>query len=244
MVLNIFLGRTKKKKAYENISIIINLSFHFLSLLYGFSQPSSIYYYYRHYSFYYRADENGVKLPKIHLILCKVSSSSDQETKIGIGGNTPTAEEIDKCWRFVYDIYTKHRDAFETRTSPISAISHSLNERSTSITPRLSSISMTPSSYHEQRYSASTPVTPATTSHFHNHVSNSNSLTQPYYAQTFEEFMRQYVMHIGNETNVVSRIAVKSHSPLLPVRHPHQSQEYQICAQTFDKTLNDIVERI
>ncbi|CAF1445758.1 unnamed protein product [Adineta steineri] len=212
------------------------------SLLYGFSQPSSIYYYYRHYSFYYRADENGVKLPKIHLILCKVSSDN-QEMKIGIGGNTPTAVEIDKCWRFVYDIYTKHMDAFEIRTFPTSPIL-SLNERSTSTTPRLSSISMTPQSYREQRHSTSTPNTPATTSHFHNHINNSNNLSLQYQAQTFEEFMRQYVMHIGNETNVVSRIAVKSHSPLLPVKHPHQSQEYQIGAQTFDKTLNDIIERI
>jgi hypothetical protein len=112
------------------------------------------------------------------------------------------------------------------------------------MTPRLSSISTTPSSLHEPRYSASTPVTPASISHFHNHISNSNNLTQQYQIQTFEEFMRQYVMHIGNETNVVSRIAIKSHSPLLAVKHPHHSHEYQICAQTFDKTLNDIVERI
>jgi hypothetical protein len=97
---------------------------------------------------------------------------------------------------------------------------------------------------HEHRISASTPVTPQSTSHFHNHIGNSNNLAQPYQAQTYEEFMCQYVMQIGNETNVVSRIAVKSHSPLLAVKHPHHSHEYQTCAQTFDKTLNDIVERI
>jgi hypothetical protein len=56
--------------------------------------------------------------------------------------------------------------------------------------------------------------------------------------------MYQYVMHIGNETNTVSRIAVKSHSPLLPFKHSHHLHEYQSTAQTFDKTLNDIVERI
>jgi len=214
----------------------------FLSLLYGFSQPSSIYYYYRHYSFYYRADENGVKLPKIHLILCKNTPPS-KESKIGIGGNTPSIEEIDKCWRFVYDIFTKHRDAFEIRSSSIATMSSS-SERLPITPPRLSTISATPSSSQEHRYSASTPVTPATTTHFHNHIGNSNNLTQQYQIQTFEEFMRQYVMHIGNETNVVSRIAVKSHSPLLAVKHSHHSHEYQICAQTFDKTLNDIVERI
>ncbi|UJR26607.1 hypothetical protein I4U23_007926 [Adineta vaga] len=212
------------------------------SLLYGFSQPSSIYYYYRHYSFYYRADENGVKLPKIHLILCKVSSNNP-EMKIGIGGNTPAATEIEKCWRFVYDIYTKHRDAFEMHTIPSSPIPSS-NERSTSMTPRLSSISMTPTFHHQQRYSASTPVTPATISHFHNHITHTNHSNEQYQAQTFEDFMQQYVMLIGNESNVVSRIAIKSHSPLLAVKHPHPSHEYQSCAQTFDKTLNDIVERI
>lgn len=213
------------------------------SLLYGFSQPSSIYYYYRHYSFYYRADENGVKLPKIHLILCKVTPSS-KDSKIGIGGNTPSAEEIDKCWRFVYDIYTKHRDAFEIRTQTTVSLLSTSNDRLPTSAPRLSSISTPPSSIHEQRYSASTPVTPASTSHFHNHIGNSTSLAQTYQPQTFEDFMRAYVMHIGNESNVVSRIAVKSHSPLLAVKHSHHSQEYQICAQTFDKTLNDIVERI
>lgn len=213
------------------------------SLLYGFSQPSSIYYYYRHYSFYYRADENGVKLPKIHLILCKMSPPN-KELKIGIGGNTPSAEEIDKCWRFVYDIYSRHRDAFEIRTTSFSAVSTSHERLPTTTTVRLSSISTSPSSSHGPRYSSSTPVTPASISHFHNHIGNSLHSTEPYQIQTFEEFMRQYVMYIGNETNIVSRIAIKSHSPLLSVKHPHHSHEYQLTAQTFDKTLNDIVERI
>ncbi|CAF1256927.1 unnamed protein product [Rotaria sordida] len=182
------------------------------SLLYGFSQPSSIYSYYRHYSFYYRADENGVKLPKIHLILC-TASSINKETKLGINNNSlPKPEEINNCWHFVYDIYTKHRDAFEIHS----------NQK---LSPRLSSSS---TSSNDQHF----------TSSFNNHT---NNLTQ---VETFEEFMSQYVMHINNESNIVSRIAVKSHSPLLAVKHPHHSHEYQSTAQTFDKTLNDIVERI
>lgn len=172
-------------------------------------------------------------------------SSTNQEPKFGIGGNTPSAVEIEKCWRFVYDVYTKHRDAFEMRTQPPSSPMSSLSDRPTSMTPRLSSISMTPTFHHEPRYSASTPATPAPISHFHNHISQVNHASQTMQqTQTFEEFMRQYVMHIGNETNIVSRIAVKSHSPLLAVKHPHPSRDYQICAQSFDKTLNDIVERI
>lgn len=165
----------------------------------------------------------------------------NKESKIGIGGNTPSAEEIDKCWRFVYDIYSRHRDAFEIRSTSFSAVSSS-NERLPTV--RLSSISTSPSSSHGPRYSSSTPVTPASISHFHNHIGNSINSTEPRQIQTFEEFMRQYVMYIGNETNVVSRMAVKSHSPLLAVKHPHHSHEYQLTAQTFDKTLNDIVERI
>ena len=173
--------------------------------------------------------------------------NSTRESTLGIGNNTATAEEIDKCWRFVYDIYTKHRDAFEMRsayTSPYS--SPSPNERSsmTPMTPRFSSISSTPSSIHDQRHSTSSPLSSPAAAHVHNHLSNSNSLSPAYQTQSFEEFMRQYVMHIGHESNVVSRIAVKSHSPLLAVKHPHHSHEYQISAQTFDKTLNDIVERI
>lgn len=175
-----------------------------------------------------------------------MAAGNSKDSSLGISNTNPNAEEIDKCWRFVYDIYTKHRDAFEIRTnmSTSPAISM-LHEKFTGspMTPRLSSISSTPSSIHEHRLSASTPVTPALP-HMHNHLSNSNNTTITAQAQTFEEFMRQYVMHIAPETNVVSRIAVKSHSPLLAVKHPHHSNEYQVCAQSFDKTLNDIVERI
>ena len=181
MVSNIYSGKKK--------SMIIKLTRFVCSLLYGFSQPSSIYYYYRHYSFYYRADENGVKLPKIHLILSKSSSKESTPTK---------AEEIEKCWQFIYDIYTKHRYTFEQRPSSDQRSIGSLN----------------------------------------NYL---NHLTQ---AETFEEFMSQYVMHIGNETNTISRIAIKTHSPLLPLKNPHHVREYQSTAQSFDKTLNDIVERI
>lgn len=152
------------------------------SLLYGFSQPSSIYYYYRHYSFYYRADENGVKLPKIHLILCKASSLHPTGTR--------KVDELDACWRSIYDIYSKHRDAFENRV----------------------------------------------------HERTNASFVDP--VDTFDEFLSHYVMRIGHETNVVSRIAVKSHSPLLAVKHPHHSHEHQSNAHSFDKTLNEIVERI
>jgi hypothetical protein len=56
--------------------------------------------------------------------------------------------------------------------------------------------------------------------------------------------MSQYVMQIASETNTISRIAVKSHSPLLPIKNPHHLREYQSTAQGFDKILNDIVERI
>jgi cellulose biosynthesis protein BcsQ len=84
------------------------------SLLYGFSQPSSIYYYYRHYSFYYRADENGVKLPKIHLILSKESSLL-KDSNLNL--SSTKTDEIEKCWQFIYDIYTKHRYTFEQRSS-------------------------------------------------------------------------------------------------------------------------------
>lgn len=50
------------------------------ALLYGFSHPSNVYYYYRHYSFYYRANQHDVKLPKIHLILNKINKPTSQNT--------------------------------------------------------------------------------------------------------------------------------------------------------------------
>lgn len=138
-----------------------------------------------------------MKLPKIHLILCRTNSPS-KESNSDICHTSPIkAEEIEKCWHFVYDIYTKHRYTFEQRSS------------------------MDPRS-----------------------ITNNNHFDQYNQAETFEEFMSQYVMHIGNEANTISRIAVKSHSPLLPLKNPHHLREYQSTAQTFDKTLNDIVERI
>ena len=181
MVSNISLG-----KSFRFAFIDLHHCLFSLSLLYGFSQPSSIYYYYRHYSFYYRADENGIKLPKIHLILCKASESKSH------------SDDLEKYWRFIYEIYNKHRDAFESRPS--------FEQTSNSL--------------------------------FSNHLS------QLIQIETFEEFLEQYVMHIAHETNVVSRMAVKSHSPLLNVKHPHPTDDYQSTVQTFDKTLNDIVERI
>lgn len=50
------------------------------ALLYGFSQPSQVYYYYRHFSFYFRAKEHEVQLPRIHLILNKTSCTPDKKT--------------------------------------------------------------------------------------------------------------------------------------------------------------------
>lgn len=72
------------------------------ALLYGFSQPSNVYFYYRHYSFYFRALEHDVKLPKIHLILnsYKTTASLSNEAE----------------WEFIYDVYNKHPQAFKSQT--------------------------------------------------------------------------------------------------------------------------------
>jgi hypothetical protein len=125
---------------------------------------------------------------------------------LSVNHHSSKTAETEKYWRSIYEIYTKHRDAFDNR----------LPERSS---PRLSSSSI------DQ---------PSLSNHVHHCTP----------AETFDEFLSQYVMHIAHETNVVSRIAVKSHSPLLSVKHPHHSHDYQSSVQTFDKTLNEIVERI
>ena len=148
-------------------------------------------------------------MPKIHLILYK-TLSLDKESKLVAGRHSsPKREELDKCWDFIYNIYLKHRDAFEIHS----------NEQPSS-RPSVSS-----SDQHS-------------TSSVNNHF---NDLIQP---ETYEEFMCQYVMHIVDDMNTVSRIAVKAHSPLLAFKNPHHLYEYQAAAQTFDQTLNDIVERI
>lgn len=70
------------------------------ALLYGFSQPSDVYYYYRHFSFYYRALEHDVKLPKIHLILYRNLSTTSLTTS------------GDSEWEIIYDLFRKHSNAF------------------------------------------------------------------------------------------------------------------------------------
>ncbi|CAF1526457.1 unnamed protein product, partial [Didymodactylos carnosus] len=200
------------------------------SLLYGFSQPSNVYYYYRHYSFYYRADENGVKLPKIHLILCTVKEQKQHQQ------TTNNTSDIEKCWRFVFDIYTKHRDAFESYRSSIPALlNNNYNVTTTTSPSSSSSSSSTASNTQHHPHSDSISISNNT----HNYSSLSSNQNG---AQTFQEFMKQYVIHIGTDTNIVSRIAVKAHSPLLAVKNPHP--EHATCAQSFDKILNEIVERI
>lgn len=105
---------------------------------------------------------------------------------------------MNQYWHSIYEIYVKHRDAFESRTF--------LNN------------------------------------HFNHHSNESPSSTST--GETFDDFLSEYVMHISHESNVVSRLAVKSHSPLLAVKHAHPSSDHHYTAQSFDKILNDIVERI
>jgi hypothetical protein len=81
------------------------------ALLYGYSHPSSAYFYYRHLSFYYRANEYEIKLPKIHLILNKIANSQcDTSFKCK---NNHENNELD--WEFIFDLYKKHPQAFNIR---------------------------------------------------------------------------------------------------------------------------------
>jgi cellulose biosynthesis protein BcsQ len=66
------------------------------ALLYGFSQPSNVYFYYRHFSFYYKALEHDITLPKIHLILNRLT----------------TINKNDSAWEFIFDLYKKHPQSF------------------------------------------------------------------------------------------------------------------------------------
>ena len=123
------------------------------ALLYGFSHPSNVYYYYRHFSFYYRAIEHDVQLPKIHLILNKVTKSVGFEDCI----NNQTE------WNLIFELFKKHPEAFNltNRTTP----------------------------------------------------------------QNLSEFKELFVIDIWEQvgTNQAVRQAIKSHSPLLSVRHFHHS---------------------
>lgn len=92
------------------------------ALLYGFSQPSNVYYYYRHLSFYYRANEHDVKLPKIHLILNKITNPIDPSLPI------TTTNKNDAEWDFIFDLYKKHPQAFRSRLDQQSVAPQTLNE--------------------------------------------------------------------------------------------------------------------
>lgn len=74
------------------------------ALLYGYSQPSNVYYYYRHLSLYYRANDNDVQLPKIHLILNTNSKTNDKCEQ----------ENLTRLWQFVYETFKKHPEVFNS----------------------------------------------------------------------------------------------------------------------------------
>lgn len=84
------------------------------ALLYGFSQPSNVYYYYRHFSFYFRANEHDVLLPKIHMFLNR--SLSDENN------NSNGAEKNEKNnangWEYIFELYKKHPKLFSHRNFP------------------------------------------------------------------------------------------------------------------------------
>ena len=104
------------------------------ALLYGFSQPSNVYYYYRHFSFYYRAKQHEVKLPRIHLILSKTnpasdnsdlngknhSSHDDMATECGRPASATNNEKLDRNeaqWMLIFELFKKHPQAFNLRKS-------------------------------------------------------------------------------------------------------------------------------
>lgn len=88
------------------------------ALLYGFSQPSNVYYYYRHFSFYFRANQHEVKLPKIHLIINKFGKpvakgdgfSDENATIAKHRGNDNEAQ-----WLHIFELFKKHPQAFNIR---------------------------------------------------------------------------------------------------------------------------------
>ena len=87
------------------------------ALLFGFSQPSSAYFYYRHLSFYYRANEFDVKLPKIHLILNKVPANPSESPY-----SKTTQNSDDSNWEFIFDLYKKHPQAFHLKSGKLTQI--------------------------------------------------------------------------------------------------------------------------
>jgi hypothetical protein len=152
------------------------------ALLYGFSQPSNVYYYYRHLSLYYRANEFDVKLPKIHLIINKLTknnsiNSNNNNLKTLTNGdnnnNNYTKPDSELRWEFIFDLLKKFPQVFHLRN----------NER---------------------------------------------------IPETIEEFKNEYLIEIGFEqatTNIV-REAVRSHSPLLTVKNPHNIRPIIAVANT------------
>ena len=93
------------------------------ALLYGFSQPSNVYYYYRHLSLYYRANEYDVKLPKIHLILNKLTKNNSNNNNnsnnslkpITTNGdnNNNNKPDSELRWEFIYDLLKKFPHVFQ-----------------------------------------------------------------------------------------------------------------------------------
>jgi hypothetical protein len=166
------------------------------ALVYGFSQPSAVYYYYRHLSFYYRANQHDVKLPQIQLIINKLINK-DNSTTTSTAQLTLKTNESEQSkgsnleWEFIYDLYKKHAHVF-------------YNKKANDI------INTNNSNRLLASYNSFMPKT-----------TQQQSCPLPPQFDTINDFKKAFVIDICERitTNQIVRQAVRCHSPLPTIRH-------------------------
>jgi hypothetical protein len=102
------------------------------ALLYGFSMPSNVYYYYRHFSFYYKANQHEIKLPKIHLIIKQIKKNNNKAEALCKTTNLLTINDNSSSynlfnnnddnnnnnnnsnleWSFIFELFKKYPQTF------------------------------------------------------------------------------------------------------------------------------------
>jgi cellulose biosynthesis protein BcsQ len=228
--------------------------------VYGFSYPNSVYFYYRHLSLFYRANEYDVQLPKIHLILNTITATSKDNDEINSDNNvnktdntstnqnrTTNATCCKNPWDFIFELCKKHPQAFcQQKTT------ETLDEFKDTFVFNIDT-QRTPANIIKEALRSHSPLMPSKNS---NHKRTTNISPSRLLAETPNTtsmaYPYQHQQHLSNPMRRSNKQASKKHttSNSLLTTTTGSTQIANIddtkCYDTllFDKMLDKIVDRL
>jgi cellulose biosynthesis protein BcsQ len=241
------------------------------AIVYGFSHPNSVYYYYRHLSLYYRANEYDVQLPKIYLVLNTITSATcdavakvkeDKPRLLTADGvlddcnNSNTHRSTNASWDFIFALYQRHPQAFCTLKQ-----TDALDEFKNLFVINIDT-QQTPNNVIKEAVRSHSPLFPAKNlNNCQNGLINNQSTQQSVATNTTPEvstYPYQHQRHLSNQTRLSNKEASKkqlndpntNNLPLKTTISPTSSQvtvnddDKHTNTMLFDKILDKIVERL